>query len=89
MRTGRGKGPKVSPHPLIFSAKQGFRERERPGRSADLREDKEEKRDELERVREMADRLEGDVPEQEAIDLLEKAVEEVERFGKDLEEGGG
>lgn len=53
-----------------------------------MREEKEGKKSELEMVREMADRLEGDIPEQEAVDLLEEAVEEVERFGKDLEDSG-
>ncbi len=57
-------------------------------RYTDLPEDEEEKKSELERVRRLADRLEGDIPEEEAVDLLEEAVEESERFMKKLEESG-
>ena len=50
-----------------------------------MSEEREERQSDLARVRELAERLEGDIPEPEVVDLLEEAVEEVERFGKDLE----
>ncbi|MDY6793812.1 MAG: hypothetical protein SWK76_00810 [Actinomycetota bacterium] len=43
--------------------------------------------DGLEKLREMTTKLEEDLDEKEAVDLLEKAVEEAEERGKDLEEG--
>ena len=44
---------------------------------------------EVDRTREMAELLEGDLDEDESIDLLENAVEQVERFEKRLEEEPG
>ena len=41
---------------------------------------------EVDQLQEMANRLEGDPGEDEAVDLLEEAVERVEDFGKRLEE---
>ncbi len=42
----------------------------------------------LEFLREIAERLQGDLDEEEAISILEGVVEEVERLGEKLEEGG-
>lgn len=49
-------------------------------------EKKKEMNGDLERLRETTERLEGDLEVDEAIDLLEKSVEEVERFGARLGE---
>jgi hypothetical protein len=51
-------------------------------------EDKKNMEDELARLRAMAEKLEGDLEEKEAVDLLEKAVEEAENFTRGLEEKG-
>jgi hypothetical protein len=44
--------------------------------------------DGLQGVREKAKRLAEDLVEDEAVDILEDAVAEVERFGEKLEESG-
>lgn len=44
--------------------------------------------EELDRLRDMAGRLEEGQDEEEAIDLMEKAVEQIEECGKSLEEEG-
>jgi exonuclease VII small subunit len=51
-----------------------------------LPEDRKNLDTEVDQLQEMADRLEGDLGEDEAVDILEEAVERVERFGKRLEE---
>jgi hypothetical protein len=56
------------------------------GRQVTLPEKKKEMNGDLERLRETTERLEGDLEVDEAIDLLEKSVEEVERFGARLGE---
>lgn len=48
----------------------------------------EKKDDGLERLRRLTGRLEEDPEEGEAIELLEEAVEEVERLGRELEGPG-
>lgn len=49
-------------------------------------EEKKNLQEEIDQVRELADRIEGDDDDDRAIELMEKAVETVERFGKRLEE---
>ena len=49
-------------------------------------EKKKEMNGDLERLRETTERLEGDLEVDEAIDLLEESVEDVERFGARLGE---
>jgi hypothetical protein len=53
----------------------------------DLPDEKEVMKD-LEHVGKLTDRLEEDPEEDEAVALLEEAVDKVERLGKDLEESG-
>jgi len=53
-----------------------------------LPEDNENLERRLREVREKADKLEGELAEGEALDILEEAVEEVERLGEQLEKGG-
>lgn len=42
---------------------------------------------ELDDLRNIAGRLEGSLDEEDAIDLMEKAVDKIEEAGKSLEEG--
>jgi uncharacterized protein YpuA (DUF1002 family) len=56
------------------------------GQEAGLPEEKKNLQEEIDQVRELADRIEGDDDDDRAIELMEKAVETVERFGKRLEE---
>ncbi len=49
-------------------------------------EEKNSQEDELARLQDMTEKLEGELEEKEAVDLLEKAVEEAESFTTSLEE---
>ena len=44
--------------------------------------------EEMDRLRDMAGKWEENLEEEEAIDLMEEAVEQVEKLGKSLEEEG-
>jgi hypothetical protein len=44
--------------------------------------------EEMDRLRDIAGKLEENPKEEEAIDLIEKAVEQTEKLGKALEEEG-
>jgi hypothetical protein len=57
-------------------------------RKTGLPEDNENIERRLREVREKTDKLEGELAEGEALDILEEAVEEVERLGEQLEKGG-
>jgi hypothetical protein len=51
-----------------------------------LPEERKDLGEEAEGLRQMVERLEGDVDDDEAVELLKNAVERVERLGKGLEE---
>lgn len=53
-----------------------------------LEKKKKDMDEELDHLRDMAGRLEEGLDEEEAIDLMEKAVEQIEECGKNLEEEG-
>ncbi|MBK5093474.1 MAG: hypothetical protein JJE48_08165 [Actinobacteria bacterium] len=52
-----------------------------------VREDKDLEKD-IQSIREKAQRLQEELEESEAIDVLEEAALEVERFGGELEDAG-
>lgn len=52
-----------------------------------MEEEKKGPREDLEKLREMTERLEGGIEEEEAVEILERAVEETEELGRRLEEG--
>jgi hypothetical protein len=52
----------------------------------DMAEGNEGAREDLKRLGEMVDKLEGNLEEREAVDLLEEAVSEAEDCGRRLEE---
>ncbi len=51
-----------------------------------MSDERKDLKNEADGVRRIVDRLEGDMDEDESIQLLEDAVERVERFGSKLEE---
>jgi len=53
-----------------------------------LTEDEKERQDALHSVRKKAEKLQDELEPEEALDILEEAVGEVERFGDELEKGG-
>jgi exonuclease VII small subunit len=52
-----------------------------------LAEKNERKKGEVRRLQEIVERLEGDIEEDEALDLLEQAVEKAEGFVAESEKG--
>jgi hypothetical protein len=53
-----------------------------------LSEERKDLKTEADGLRRIVDSLEGDMDEDESVQLLEDAVERVERFGRKLEEEG-
>ena len=74
--------------PPIFWMDAGERRSLEPERHEALEKRKKHIDEEMDRLRDMAGKLEESPEEEEAIDLMEKAVEQIENLGKSLEEEG-